>query len=276
MLISSVPDAVVPFLYRSTTFSLCEDLRVLETGHLIPPKGFRQIMKRDVFILQYITKGRGEFCGKPFKKGDGYVVVPGELEHVIADENDPYEVYWIMFQGSKARDVLEECNLPCHNDVFMFGDTAACADILESTLADFSPINEREEASIMHAAIYRILGLHFAKLPSVPPTDTISQKVMRYISENYYENVSIDAIATQLNYSRNYVYTRFKKDYGLSPQEFLLNLRIEKAKQLLLKERALSIKDVALSVGYHDSLYFSRLFRQKVGVSPKRFIQQNA
>ncbi len=276
MLFYSPPSVKSPFLYRSTSFRLSDDLHVLETGHLCAPKGFRQVMKRDVFLLQYITQGYGKFCENDFTAGNGYLAVPNELEHIVAEDSTPYEVYWIMFSGSKAQDVLEKCDLSCHNSVFTFENTKVCADIINSTLSNFQPTNEREEAAVLNAALYRILALHFAELRSAISSDTISQKVMRFIRENYYENISIQTIAAQFNYSRNYIYARFKEDYGLSPQEFLLNLRIEKAKQLLLKERTLSIKDVALSVGYTDSLYFSRLFHRKVGISPKDFIKTNA
>lgn len=263
----------ITMVHRTVDFSLCEDLRVLETGYHFTPKGLRQIMKRDIFILHYVTKGKGVYCGKPFQKGDGYIVVPNEAEDIVADKTDPYDVFWIKFKGSKAFDLLKECGLPCHNDVFSFNQTDACAEIINRTLMDYAPANEREEASFMNAALHQIVSLHFSDLQSTPLDDTLSRKVMKYINENYYENISIDSIAKQFNYSRNYVYTRFKKDFGVSPQEFLLNVRIEKAKHLLSRERQLSIKDIAFSVGYADALYFSRLFRQKTGVSPREYMK---
>ena len=268
-------DGKIVMTHRSVVFTMCDDLRAVATGYHYTPKGLRQVMKRDFFILHYVTKGKGSFCGKPFKAGDGYVVVPNEAEDIVADKQDPYEVNWIMFKGTKAFDFLKECNLPCHNDVFTFDKTAECADAIKRTLFGFEPTNEREESSVINATLHQIAGIHFSTLSSSSPANTLSQQVMKYMNEKYYENITIESIANLLNYSRNYIYTQFKKEYGLSPQEYLLNLRIEKAKLLLLKERGLAIKDIAFSVGYTDPLYFSRLFRQKTGVSPKEFVRIN-
>ena len=98
---------------------------------------------------------------------------------------------------------------------------------------------------------------------------------MKFINENYYSNISVGSIAKSFNFSRNYLYTLFKRDYGISLQEYLLELRIQKAKELLTNERHLAISEVALAVGYSDALYFSRIFRKKTGIAPTQFIKEN-
>ena len=65
----------------------------------------------------------------------------------------------------------------------------------------------------------------------------------------------------------------FHERYGVSPQEYLLSARIDRAKELL-KNKDESIKSVALSVGIENSLYFSRLFKKKTGVTPTEFAKR--
>jgi AraC-like DNA-binding protein len=232
-------------------------------------------MKRDKYILHYVVRGKGEFCGKKFCENNCYIAVPNELETIVADDINPYESYWIMFRGTGAINFLKKCNLPIHNDVFKFDKVNECAEILKNALININPSNELEEAAIMNAALHQIMALHFTDFKASFLIDNMAQRVMKFINENYYNNISVDCIAKHFNYSRNYLYSLFKNEYGISPQAYMLHLRIEKAKELLLNEKHLLISEIALAAGYGDARYFSRLFRKKVGVSPKDFIKMH-
>ena len=264
-----------PLNYRMASVRLFDDISVVEIGYNRTPKDLCQILKRDVYILHYVTKGCGEFCGKKYTESNGYVVVPNELETIVSDKENPYEAYWIMFKGTKAFEILKNCNLPCHNGIFEFEKTKECSEILHNALFNMEFANEFEEAAIMNSVFYQIIAIHIANMKTPVYIDSVPQKVMRFINENYYNNVTINSISENLGYSRNYLYTLFKNNYGFSPQAYLLNLRIEKAKELLTKEQHLSINEVSRAVGYSDFLYFSRVFHKKVGVSPKEFIKMH-
>ena len=84
---------------------------------------------------------------------------------------------------------------------------------------------------------------------------------LQYIENNYDHSFSIQEIADSLGLERTYLYRLFKKVTGFSPQEYLLDYRIRKACELL-QNTDLPIAQIARSVGYEDSLYFSRLFKQ--------------
>ena len=77
-------------------------------------------------------------------------------------------------------------------------------------------------------------------------------------------------MAQYCHLSSDYFLHQFKENTGSSPIQFLYNLRIEKAKELLLTE-GLTVSEVAALVGYNNPLYFSRIFKKATGVSPKRF-----
>ena len=61
----------------------------------------------------------------------------------------------------------------------------------------------------------------------------------------------------------------------MSPTEYIVMLRIEKAKELLLQTPPILIKDISLAVGYEEPQYFSRVFKKSTGLSPRQFISQN-
>ena len=113
-------------------------------------------------------------------------------------------------------------------------------------------------------------------MKDVEPNDimstSVAYQVANYIEKNYYNPIKIDTLAQNLHMSRNHLYSLFKQEYLVSPQEFLISYRIEKAKKLLVnKQIHTSIKEIALSVGFENPLYFSRLFHKRTGMSPSEF-----
>lgn len=92
----------------------------------------------------------------------------------------------------------------------------------------------------------------------------------RYIDENYRRPIKVEDIAEYANADRKYLRNLFVKYLGVSTKEYLMNVRMDKAKELLASEE-ISIADVAASVGYADALAFSKIFKTHVGVSPVEF-----
>lgn len=96
------------------------------------------------------------------------------------------------------------------------------------------------------------------------------EEALKYIEANYSEAVTIQDLANWLGLERTYLYRLFKSMVGMSPQAYLLDVRIHQA-CTLLTHSDLTITNIARSVGYEDSLYFSRLFRRKKGQIPSQY-----
>lgn len=88
-----------------------------------------------------------------------------------------------------------------------------------------------------------------------------------FMENHFHENISIGMLASKAEISAKYFSDLFKKEYGISVSEYLTNLRINKAKSLLVKGEE-KIRDIANQVGYSDEFYLSRKFKQTVGISP--------
>lgn len=91
-----------------------------------------------------------------------------------------------------------------------------------------------------------------------------------FITEKYMNKIKIDDIADFIGISRSHLTGSFKKEMGVSPQEYLINFRLEKAASLLRSSKE-QINIIAYQCGYEDSLSFSKAFKQKFGMSPKSF-----
>ncbi|NLM75001.1 MAG: helix-turn-helix domain-containing protein, partial [Clostridiaceae bacterium] len=99
---------------------------------------------------------------------------------------------------------------------------------------------------------------------------SIIVKAKRYIKKKYAEDISLNTVAEYLNLSAGYLSILFKKETGQNFIDYLIQLRMEKAKELL-RTTELKIYEVSKMVGYENIYYFSRIFSKVVGVSPKQY-----
>ena len=91
------------------------------------------------------------------------------------------------------------------------------------------------------------------------------------IQNSYWKpDLNVGRLAKSLNVERSYLYRMFMEHTGISPQEYLTEVRMERACELLSGSE-LSVQAVACSVGYKDALYFSRLFRKRKGITPSGY-----
>ena len=91
---------------------------------------------------------------------------------------------------------------------------------------------------------------------------------MDYLDQNY-AHVKTADVSAYLGINRTYLSAIFRKKMYMSPQEYLIQLRMDKSRQLLQKNWPVYM--IAQSVGYDDQLAFSRMFKKKFGVSPENF-----
>lgn len=96
-------------------------------------------------------------------------------------------------------------------------------------------------------------------------------QIMRFIEENFYDkHLSVQKIANHFYFSPNYLCSMFKKATGKTLNDYITEVRIEKAKQLL-KDNSIKLYEIAERVGLGDPNYFSALFKKKVGMTPSEF-----
>ena len=100
-----------------------------------------------------------------------------------------------------------------------------------------------------------------------------SRQAIAYIQTHLADNISLDAMATEVGMSRFYFCRLFQQSTGITPYQYLIKCRTERAKALLLQGN-LSIADVALEVGFSDQSHLTKHFKRLVGMTPKKFSDQ--
>lgn len=104
-----------------------------------------------------------------------------------------------------------------------------------------------------------------------PIKDNKLSFIIDYIKKNIDKKLSINHLAQKAYISISNFYKLFKSEFGITPNEFILKERIEKAKSLL--KQYMTINEIAYLTGFSDSNYFIRTFKQMVGVTPKKYQQ---
>ncbi len=96
------------------------------------------------------------------------------------------------------------------------------------------------------------------------------QKAAKYIYENYNKDITLADVANYVFMSESYFSKKFKKVTGLKFSEYLTNVRINKADEMLLKTEK-SISEIALACGFRESNYFGDVFKKLKGISPNKY-----
>ena len=99
----------------------------------------------------------------------------------------------------------------------------------------------------------------------------VVRRMITYFEEHYREKISLDQVARNMYLSPFYISKIFKSETGDTPINYLIRLRMERARDLMESRRSLTIQDVASQVGYEDVRHFSKLFKKLYGTAPSRY-----
>lgn len=101
----------------------------------------------------------------------------------------------------------------------------------------------------------------------------IVYQMKEFLDENYSSPLSGRELSDRFGYNENYLSTLFKAEFGITPSRYISELRIKLAKRLMTENPDILLKNVAVRTGYGDALYFSRVFRNREGITPSRFLE---
>ncbi len=119
--------------------------------------------------------------------------------------------------------------------------------------------------------MFTLLYLKAEDIPApVFQSVSIYDEMLKFISENYDQNISLEDVAKKCNYSTDYVRHLFKKHTGMTFGNYLTNLRISQAR-LLLSSTDKSVSQIASLVGFDNPDYFTNVFKKKTNLSPREF-----
>jgi AraC-like DNA-binding protein len=242
-----------------------------ESGHSFGPA------MREYYLIHYIKSGQGSFTygekSWQLTKGQCFLICPNEITLYKADEKQPWHYTWVAFSGEYAKGLLAAVGLGSENHVFESGPATVLFEELYEKIIRNDFAHGKPEYYLLS-----LLWSLFFLLPQVETHETQSTRYVKktrdYIFSMYTNKISVASLAQFCGLDRRYLCRIFKKEIGMTLQEYILDYRLSKAHALLL-ETSLTIGDTARSVGYTDVYNFSKMFKKKYGVSPRNIRVQN-
>ena len=253
-------------------YSQYEDLRLYEVGiqRCAPSYSFGPII-RDRYILHYVFEGEGvlRIDDKEFKvKSNSFFLLPPDvLVQYQADEKKPWQYAWIHFHGFKSTEIVRSIGMTRKEPVYVPIEENSQ---LKDAVINLIMYKENECIGYMYILFDKMnrWTRHVEKKAGTNlRTMNYMREAIQYINTKYCESIMVQQIADHCGVDRAYLSKIFKYATGKTLQEYLIQFRIKRAKQLL-KDTDLSVKYVSYSVGYNDPFTFSKVFKKQEGVSP--------
>ncbi|MBS7578052.1 MULTISPECIES: AraC family ligand binding domain-containing protein [unclassified Enterococcus] len=267
----------------SEYYQTFQDINLDFTGNeaLVKGKAFGPSV-RENFVIHYITAGQGYFEINnrriALKAGDIFVL-PAEIEtYYQADFKNPWSYIWIGISGNTLveffyRTQLSENNWVLHN--VRHSQFLTYFMQLQKLISNDSSTKDIE----LQINLFSMFKSLIREYPRLTPNrqnqaEQYAEAAHRFITTNYIKKIKIKDVLDHVALSRSYLFTIFKNKYGISPQHYLLNLRMNQAISLLLNSDY-SMQMISNAIGFSDSLAFSSAFKKRYSISPTKFRAEN-
>ena len=222
---------------------------------------------RSFLVIECNEVGYGSFVinGKTHTFGPGtcYVLFPGDQVVQYGDGDRPRGGIYCILDAPQLMPSLKEAGITSQSPFLPPALFETVRSWLEKMLADFG-CHDGGTAIRQAGNIYGLLGDLLRSRPA-PKTDAIA-KAISLMEANYPETMTIESLAHMLGLDRTYFSSIFKEKTGVSPYQYLTQLRIQKARTLLTKT-GISIAEIAEAVGM-DARNFARAFKKETGKTP--------
>jgi AraC-like DNA-binding protein len=228
---------------------------------------------RPHYLIHYIIQGKGCYFenGKEhhLSAGDSFLITPGKSTYYIADATQPWEYCWIGFDGYDASNILEQCNLT-ESSLIHHTDGS---DIEKNYLELIRIFSENSGNAFTYLSyLYKIFSYMISK-----PRNNISRvsenyinDALGYIHQNYIYDINISDVAKYIGIDRTYLYRLFMEKKNISPQQYLIDYRLQAVCRHLL-ETNLSVTQIAYSCGFMDASSLNKHFKKKLHITPLQY-----
>ncbi|BDD11835.1 transcriptional regulator (plasmid) [Fulvitalea axinellae] len=275
-----LPDSVIEELQDNP---LTRSIYLTDIGYYPRAKFHYRIREKGCgqYILIHCVHGEGWFSvngvRSQISSGQYFIVPRGEAHAYGASEHRPWTIYWVHFTGDLAHHFGQRSGrvLPAPPVATMGTDERL--RLFEEVFRNLEMGYSLDNLNYANICLQHFLASYryssqFQKAQA-DNGENMTDKVIRHMKEVLPESVSLDDLAHLSGLSSSHFSLVFRKKTGRSPMDYLANLRIQKACQLL-DHTDKKIKEIAMAVGYPDPFYFSRIFKKTMGITPGGYRKQ--
>lgn len=244
----------------------------------------------DYAELAYILSGKGKYLieGTEYevKSGDLVICNPGvKHTHIVSNPKEPTIEFILGFTDFHFKN-MNPNSIELPDGGYILHTSAELKQDISKYC--FSMIAERDSNQVGRYFMFKtyLMQMLLQIMREIVDVEKTEQKsytfesynknyavnrIITYLNENYEHKISLEQIAHNMYLSPVYISKIFKEETGESPINYLIKIRLEKAKEILLNTDGDSIKNIANRVGYEDVYHFSKLFKKYYGISPLHF-----
>lgn len=208
------------------------------------------------------------------------LVIPAHVEHRVSNaidepgkrlglnlrETDERSARFALFAATDYRRFLTQLKAAA----FL---PRACTPDLRRSILELDRLVHTPRLSSTACGRLRLLCctiLYDAAFPAqsrIQPSVKIMDEAVRWLEQHAHEKLGIDRLVAFMGYSRARLFTLFRTHTGLTPNDYLLRIRLKRAKEKLTSSSA-SVQSIAAACGFADNGYFARVFRRQTGFTP--------
>lgn len=240
--------------------------------------GYSYTNFRDMYLIHIVKSGKGTLQINnnqyPIEQNNMFLIRPNQLAIYTADQDDPWEYYYFAFNGAFSTELIESSVFRKNRFIQKSSDKELINIIIEATHV----IREAKKPDLTG------LEYLFKFLPLISHNETKTGRrenlylkyivpIEQYIEQHYSEQIQTAELARIFNIDRTYFYKLFKEHTGLSPEKYIILLRMHRAK-LLISATELPMSTISRLVGYENYPPFFSMFRKTVGISPHQYREQ--
>jgi len=245
---------------------------ICQYGTTYKDVSYHQIrLDTNITCIEYILSGSGVVISNNrsfiVNKGDTYMLVQGSNVNYYSDPDDPFEKIWINVKGVLATQIIEIYKL---QDVVLFHNTNTydiIKDIHNICKTETNPQIIQDKVSGLFLNLIQFLYRSNTKSSA---ESNIIDLYRYYIDCHITENIKLSDIAEFSHITVGHLIRSFKKSYGMTPHQYIIDSKIKIAKTMLLATDN-SVKKIAETLSFSDPHNFSSLFQKYTGERPSVF-----
>lgn len=214
--------------------------------------------------------------------GERYVVAPNEffilpqnVEHVYgSSEANPWSIYWVHFGGDTICEFNKMIAVKAHFKPTYIKDNGEIVAMFQKMYTSLELGYSIDNLLFANLCLSHFLSLFIYNAKHYPVSenknlDSVDRAIL-YMQEHITEVITLKDLSSYSNYSVSRFSNLFKQKTGYAPMDYFMQMKIQQACQLLdFTDR--SIKDIAITMGFDDPYYFSKRFKQVIGLPPLRY-----
>lgn len=274
---SKIKFSETPFV-RLTNGQYTDNIRItLSNGffvcgheHAYPNYSINQRSNGTYF--HWCANGKGTYNGMPFKKNDVFVVHRDTQKTMVADENEPWELYWCVWKGEISDTAAAKLNNYEDNMIYRLENDINLTEFFNFLI--YQPHRERRiQKTVNGFSDILFSDCHIIqKSPHGPIKDGRAKTVIeiqKYINANYLD-ISVEKVADHFHYNRKYITRVFHEYTGMTMCDCIREAKLHAAELYLLTAGG-SVEEVAFKAGYSNYSSFIKAFKKKNGITPTEF-----